>query len=131
MVVNEIIRKRKSIRRYEQGAAVTDEQIRTILEAAMLAPSACNSRPWEFMVVKNREKLNQVIEIHPHAKMLKTASLAIAVNADLNSQHRYSKRIFPTRLCSSSTKHIITKCRIRFRNMLVWSISKRRINRTY
>ena len=55
MTVNEIIKKRKSIRSYEKGADLTEEQIKVILEAGMLAPSACNSRPWEFIVVRNRE----------------------------------------------------------------------------
>jgi len=88
MTVNEIIKKRKSIRRYEEGAIVTDDQVKTILEAAMLAPSAANSRPWEFTVVRNRDKLNEVTKIHPYTQMLKTASLAILVCADVESQSR-------------------------------------------
>ena len=78
MSVNEVIKKRKSIRNYKQGETVTEEQIKTILEAGMLAPSACNSRPWEFMVVRNREKLEEITNIpNSHYDMLKTASMAI------------------------------------------------------
>ena len=68
MSINEIIKKRKSIRNYEKEASVTEEQIKTILEAGMLAPSACNSRPWEFIVVRNREKLEEIMKIHPFQK---------------------------------------------------------------
>ncbi|MCL2383570.1 MAG: nitroreductase family protein [Oscillospiraceae bacterium] len=105
-MVNEVIKKRKSIRRYEEGAAVTDEQVRTILEAAMLAPSACNSRPWEFMVVRNREKLDAIVEVHPHTKMLKTASLAILVNADVDSQTGIAKGFFPQD-CAAAVQNIL------------------------
>jgi len=78
-MINEIIKKRRSIRKYDPNGVVTNEQIRAMLEAAMLAPSACNLRPWEFIVVKNRELLNKITEFHPHTSMLKTASLVIIV----------------------------------------------------
>ena len=50
-----------------------------MLEAAMMAPSACNSRPWEFVVVKSEEKKQEIMEYHQYTKMLKTASVAIVV----------------------------------------------------
>jgi len=79
---NEIIpaiKKRRSIRAYDPKGVVTDSQIELLLEAAMLAPSACNTRPWEFIVVKSREKLDKVASWHPWAKMLKTAQIGIIV----------------------------------------------------
>ncbi len=58
---------------------IPKEHVEMILEAAMMAPSACNRRPWDFVVVENREILAQIMEIHPHTQMLRTASLAIVV----------------------------------------------------
>ena len=81
MTVMEAIRRRRSIRKFKPGAQVTDEQVKLMLEAAMLAPSACNTRPWEFVVVKDRAKLEQIREKHPNTGMLETASLAIVVCA--------------------------------------------------
>ena len=78
-MINEIIKKRKSIRSYDTEKKVSDEQIKELLEAAMLAPSACNFRPWEFIVVKNRDKLDEISKFDPHTGMLKTASCAIIV----------------------------------------------------
>ncbi|MCL2570349.1 MAG: nitroreductase family protein [Firmicutes bacterium] len=83
-MVNEIIKKRRSIRKYDPNGVITDEQIKVMLEAAMLAPSAVNSRPWEFIVVRNREVLNKITEYHPYAQMLKTAPVAIIMTADPN-----------------------------------------------
>jgi len=80
-MVNEIIKKRKSIRKYDTRGVVTDEQIKELLEAAMLAPSACNMRPWEFIVVKDRKILDEITAWHPWTQMLKTAQAAIVVNA--------------------------------------------------
>ena len=50
-----------------------------MLEAAMMAPSACNTRPWEFVVVETEEIREQIMKSHPYTQMLKTASLAIVV----------------------------------------------------
>jgi len=86
-MVNEIIKKRKSIRKYDPSGIVSDEQIKTMLEAAMLAPSAVNSRPWEFIVVRDRAKLDAITEYHTYTQMLKTAPIAIVVVANPKALH--------------------------------------------
>ncbi|MBO3754526.1 MAG: nitroreductase family protein, partial [Candidatus Brockarchaeota archaeon] len=50
----EAIKTRRSIRKYK-STPVEDEKIMECLEAARWAPSANNSQPWEFLVVKNPE----------------------------------------------------------------------------
>jgi nitroreductase len=77
MTLDEAIRARRSIRKFKAGAPVGREQVRAMLEAAMLAPSAMNLRPWEFVVVEDRKALDRLEKAHPYAGMLKTASLAI------------------------------------------------------
>jgi len=52
----DIISGRVSIRNYT-GREVEDEKINKILEAARLAPSACNKQPWRFVVVKDKENV--------------------------------------------------------------------------
>jgi len=52
-----------------------------MLTAAMLSPSACNTRPWRFVAITSRDKLDNLAEVHPHAKMLQTAQLCIAIVA--------------------------------------------------
>lgn len=55
----ETIFKRRSIRKY-QDKEVSDQDIKTLLEAAMAAPSARNKQPWEFIVIKNKDIQNQI-----------------------------------------------------------------------
>lgn len=50
-----LIVKRRSIRSYSDKP-VEEEKITAILEAARLAPSACNSQCWRFIVVQDEEK---------------------------------------------------------------------------
>lgn len=79
MNTSEAIRARRSIRKFKEGVKIPLEHINLMLEAAMMAPSACNTRPWEFVVIADRHALDQVMEIHTRAGALKTASAAVLV----------------------------------------------------
>ena len=57
---------RISIRKFEDEP-VLDEDIRKILHAAMTAPSSADQQPWEFFVIRDREKieaLSKTCEFH-------------------------------------------------------------------
>lgn len=76
------LQSRRSIRKF-QNTPVTDSQIKTILEAAMQAPSAGDGRPWHFVVFKDREKLNAIADkIDGGNAMFKEAQAAILLVAD-------------------------------------------------
>ncbi len=55
------IQGRKSIRRFKQ-TPVRDEDIRKIIDAARQAPSANNTQPWSFIVVKDRAVLKEMAD---------------------------------------------------------------------
>ena len=67
---------RVSIRKYTDRA-VEDEKILAILRAAMTAPSAGNQQPWEFYVVRERSKLEELSRVSPYAGCAKAAPVAI------------------------------------------------------
>ena len=48
----EIAHVRQSCRAYDEGRIVEREKLDAVLEAARLAPSACNGQPYHFTVVK-------------------------------------------------------------------------------
>lgn len=55
----DLVRQRRSVRRY-RPEPVPRDRLERCLEAARLAPSACNSQPWHFLVVDDpatRERL--------------------------------------------------------------------------
>lgn len=72
------IRARRSVRSYS-GRPVEQDKIDLLLECACAAPSANNRRPWRFVVIRDRENLNALAEVHPYGKMLFQAPLALAV----------------------------------------------------
>jgi nitroreductase len=57
--VEEVILKRRSIRAFKKEP-LPDFMIRRILEAGRYAPSAGNSQPWKFIVVKSPEMLAEM-----------------------------------------------------------------------
>ncbi|MCL2487286.1 MAG: nitroreductase family protein [Oscillospiraceae bacterium] len=102
--MTDIIQNRRSIRRFQPDKPVTREQLDQLLTAAMLAPSACNSRPWEFIAVTDRALLDKIAAIHPNAKMCATATAAIIVVA-LPQQGR-PEGYFPQD-CGAATQNIL------------------------
>lgn len=61
MAVMEVIRKRRSIRKYKPSE-IPREHLMEILEAGRLAPSAGNRQPWRFIVVREAEQKRRVAE---------------------------------------------------------------------
>jgi len=59
----EVIRRRRSVRVYKKGK-VSDEQLKSILEAARWAPSGANTQPWELVLTRDPKKMKQVREIY-------------------------------------------------------------------
>jgi nitroreductase len=79
--MNDIFKKRRSVREYKEKE-VTDKQIKEILTAAMVAPSANHVNPWEFVVVKNTDTLRKLSEIGIWQKFIAEASTAIVITAN-------------------------------------------------
>ena len=78
----EIMRSRRSVRQYTDEK-ISDEQIKKIVSAALLAPSGHSKYPCEFIVVKNSETLEKLSHCRVGvAKMLASAAAAVVVIAD-------------------------------------------------
>ena len=53
------IMERNSCRDFK-GAPLTDEQIKTLVDAALAAPSALNNQPWRLVVVKDKALIEEL-----------------------------------------------------------------------
>ena len=96
----EIIYARRSIRRYS-GEPVSEQDVTSLLEAGMAAPSANNRQPWHFVVVTDRDQLQALAATHPYGKMLAGAALAIAVCGDPSLSDWWVQD------CSAATENIL------------------------
>jgi len=103
--VNALIENRRSIRQFKNHP-VTREQLDQLLAAAMHAPSACNSRPWEFIAVTKRETLDEIVKVHPFAGMCATAAAAIIVVAIPQTDPNGPIGFYPQD-CAAATQNIL------------------------
>ena len=106
MTVKDAIKSRRSIRKYKPGTEIPEEHIHYMLESAMMAPSACNKRPWEFVVIKSEEAKETILSIHPYATHFKDASIAILVCARPELQEGIAEGYFPQD-CGAAIQNIL------------------------
>jgi len=83
--VLEAIFTRRSVRQFT-SREIENEQIELLLKAGSYAPTAENKRPTDFILIKNRDTLNEVSSILPRGKMIKNAGCAIMVTGDCEVQ---------------------------------------------
>jgi nitroreductase len=75
---------RRSIRKFEDKP-VEKEKIDLLLRAAMQAPSAGNQQPWEFIVVEDREALNNLSLMTPYSKPVAGSAVTFVLLANGNN----------------------------------------------
>ena len=90
----ELVKNRRSTRKYS-SEPVPREIIDQCLEAARLAPSACNSQPWTFIVVDNADTKEEIVEkalsgIYSINSFVKNAPVIIVV---VTEQSTYAARL--------------------------------------
>lgn len=74
---------RRSIRKFE-NQVVEPEKIDRLLRAAMQAPSAANQQPWEFIVVREKDMLEQLAQVSPYAKPVAGSAVTFVLLANEN-----------------------------------------------
>jgi len=84
----ELIKTRRSIRKFDSTKPVSEETVQRILEAAIWAPSAGNTQCWRFHVVRDA-KLKQRLAVEAgHQPFINEAPVVIVVCADLHHVER-------------------------------------------
>jgi nitroreductase len=80
---SELVKARRSTRKYTEEL-LAPEQVELILKAGLMSPSSKRSTPWQFVVVEDKEMLQQLAASKPQgAKFLEGCALAIVVLADV------------------------------------------------
>lgn len=82
-----IVGNRFSCRRYA-GVPMTNEQIEAVLEAARLAPSACNLQPWIFYVANTAELAAEVAASYDRPWIQSAATFIVVCGDHTQSWHR-------------------------------------------
>lgn len=62
MFLDEIVRKRRSIRKFKEDE-LSQDQINLICQAALEAPSANNKKPVELLLIQNRQDIEKIASV--------------------------------------------------------------------
>jgi nitroreductase len=102
----ECILTRRSVRKFKdpEEYPVPADLAEKLIVYGAAAPSACNQKPWHFVVVDDRNLLKTLSKENIHGRMLAESAFAIAVCFD------DSKKPYPTLViddCAAATENIL------------------------
>ena len=79
---SELIKNRRSMRKFTDEE-LTQDQVVTLMKAALMAPTSKRSNSWQFVVVDDKEILKELSHCKEQASaFIADAALAIVVTAD-------------------------------------------------
>lgn len=79
---SELITNRRSMRKFT-GEKISQEDVVSLMKAALMSPASKRSNGWQFIVVDDKETLQKLSHCKAHgAAFLADAALAIVVTAD-------------------------------------------------
>src|SRR5712691_1111148 len=78
MTVSELIRTKRAVRKFTDEP-LSEEAIRSILNAGRRAQSSKNTQPWHFIAIRDRQTLRQLSQCGAYAGHLAGAPFAVAL----------------------------------------------------
>jgi nitroreductase len=84
----QFLKDRRTIRSFQEKM-IADKEIEMILEAGRWAPSASNRQPWEFIVIKNEEKKQELAKLARYGKFIADAPIIIAIIGKIKQNPRW------------------------------------------
>lgn len=101
----DLVKTRQSDRAFDADRPVEKDKLERILEAAQLAPSACNAQPWKFIIVEDRDlrykiadaTSNRLLSINHFTKQAPLHIIIVEEQANFSSSigSFFKKKHFP------------------------------------
>jgi nitroreductase len=88
-----VIHERHSVRKYDPNFKISKNEIKDILNEAILAPSSSNMQPWKFIVFQNEEVKKDLRVIANNQEQVETSSAVIAVLGD-KEMYKNAEKVF-------------------------------------
>lgn len=88
-----VVEERRSVRKYDSSAVISDAEINELLTIATKSPSSSNLQPWRFLVVTDSELKAKLVPIAFNQQQVAEASAVIVIMADLE-MYKLSEQIY-------------------------------------
>ena len=110
----QLVEARQSCRAYDSSREVEADKLARIIDAARLAPSACNSQPWHLITVNDANRRKEVAQALTSIGMNKWAEQATAFIVIVQESPNFTARLggwiknkhFPLIDCGIVSSHI-------------------------
>ncbi|WP_270179991.1 nitroreductase family protein [Alkalihalobacillus sp. CinArs1] len=93
----EVMKERHSVRKYEKGVKIPDEDMNEILNATIEAPSSWNLQHWKFLVIEDNEKKEKLLPIAFNQQQVVDSSATIVIlgdtEANLHAEEIYGQAV--------------------------------------
>lgn len=95
----ELIQKRRSVRAFTDEQ-VSDEDVKKIIRAAQYAPSGLNFQPWEYIVVRDKEVISQLVNLD-----FSQLKIPMVVQEMMKAKGKNQK--MPSKICSAKNASLL------------------------
>jgi len=85
MEFRDLVKARRSIKKYDPDHAISDAELEAIFEQVILSPSSFNLQHWRFVVVRDAEGKAALRKAAFDQEQVETASAAVVVVGKLNA----------------------------------------------
>ncbi|MCV0393216.1 MAG: nitroreductase family protein [Nitrosopumilus sp.] len=86
------IKQRRSIKSFDKNHKMTEDEIKQLLELAILSPTSYNIQNWRFVIITEQTIKDKLSELSYGQLQVSEASLIIILCADLNSWNKNPER---------------------------------------
>ncbi|EGL55018.1 MAG TPA: nitroreductase family protein [Methylophaga aminisulfidivorans] len=92
MDIKEAILTRRSVKHYDPDHTMTKEEVRTLMEHAILSPTAFNLQHWRFINVEDKQLRQEIREASYGQAQVTDSSMLLVLCADLNAWEKDPQR---------------------------------------
>ncbi|WP_124728195.1 nitroreductase family protein [Staphylospora marina] len=85
----DVMKARGSVKKYEPGVEIPEEELREILELAGRAPSSWNLQHWKYLVITSREMKEKVLPIAYNQQQVVDSSATVVILGDLEADKNF------------------------------------------
>ena len=108
MDFEEVIRKRESVRKFDENKVISNQQLNGILEAGRIAPTAKNIQPQKIIVVQGDSGLKKIDKISPcrygaTTVLIVCSNKAMAYSKENHSTYEIDASIVATQMMLEAT----------------------------
>lgn len=84
-VLTEIIRSRHSVKKYQPGVIIPQQELEEMLDLASTAPSSWNLQHWRYVVVTSQEVKDRILPIAYNQKQVIESSATVVILGDMEA----------------------------------------------